>query len=206
MLRNQNVPNRGRTFLFNNSTKAGSIYSYSSAISKQTTRLFLSHGWNFFESFLRWDGSITKIISAHSISSLPRRISAPRSIPAESTSNPSYSANMASAVGLRSWFYCKRKVISRSKLSKFILIGWNNIYFTTTRISKEGLWSATDMTIPNSNFQLRTNTKVTSVLVKGFSWLIWWMNGKCSQEQNKGFNLSKTDDISLNSVGRPPQS
>src|SRR5205809_7564965 len=69
------------------------------------TRLFFRWTRNFFESFVRWLFSMTKMRSAHSIHSGVSGSSASWFMPAEATSMPRYDENVFSAVGLRRRFW-----------------------------------------------------------------------------------------------------
>ena len=62
-------PKNGPAFISNSRTSSGSMYSKSSGMSRQITRLSLRCFWNLFASLLRCVCSITKMTSAHSITS-----------------------------------------------------------------------------------------------------------------------------------------
>ena len=93
------------TFFLSSSMSVGSIYSYLSGISRQITRLLTKQEGNFLDNFFLWTFSITKIISAHSINSGVRKVSAVFSSPAEFVCTPGHLEKIFSAVGLRSRFW-----------------------------------------------------------------------------------------------------
>ena len=78
------------------------MYSYSSGMSRQMTRLPFKLDWNFRFNLLRWVFSMTKMMSAHSICSDDNGTFAPFEMPAESVSIPGQVEKICSAVGLRS--------------------------------------------------------------------------------------------------------
>ncbi len=81
-------------------TSTGSINSYSSGISRHTTRLPLRCSRNFLESLLRCDFSITHMRSAQANNSGDTGTVASFANPADRVSTPGQSANTCSAVGL----------------------------------------------------------------------------------------------------------
>src|SRR3989441_790623 len=90
------------------------------------TRLFFRWTRNFFESFVRWLFSMTKMRSAHSIHSGVSGSSASGFMPAEATSMPGYDENVFSAVGLRMrfWPQIKRmRFISRAQGGRGAILG-----------------------------------------------------------------------------------
>ena len=92
------------------------MYSKSSGISRQITRLPPRCGLNRAESFDRCTRSITKIKSAHSSSSGVTGICAPWLSPADAVSMPGHDEKTCYAVGLRSRFWLQMKSTFRKRV------------------------------------------------------------------------------------------
>jgi hypothetical protein len=92
----------GFTRVSSSRTNSASMNAYLSGISRQTMCLPLRYLRNRVDTLLRWDFSITKIMSAHSTCSDESCCSEMAFNPAESVSTSGQVEKMCSAVGLRS--------------------------------------------------------------------------------------------------------
>ena len=94
----------GETLAYRSFTRNGSMYSYSSGISRQMMRFPFRLERNFFDNLFLCAFSMTNTSSAQSRSAGVTGFCAPAFNPAEATSSAGSHENTCSAVGLRSRF------------------------------------------------------------------------------------------------------